>query len=69
MTRPAWHGRRAPRAPLDVARMLAAGGLIESPFRWCQPMQKPATRDWTAWLAFALALAGAGVAAKIAGVW
>lgn len=61
MTAPAWYRRRAPRAPLDTHRMLAAGGLIESPFRWCEPMVAPRRIDWMPWIAAAM-VAGAAFA-------
>lgn len=66
MTAPAWRHRRAPRAPLAVDRMLAAGGLIESPFRWCEPMLAPRRVDWMPWVA-AVVISCAGVAAWFVG--
>lgn len=69
MTAPAWRHRRAPRAPLDVGMMLAAGGLIESPFRWCDPAPAPRRTDWTAYAVALAVAAGCAAGARYMGVW
>lgn len=73
MTRPAsWRPRLVPLpAPgtHDPGRLLAGGSAADNTFlHWPEGREKAAWIDWTAWGFFALALAGAGVAAKLAGV-